>query len=154
MSVSNCAGFVQKYSLHWNRKLLSLSGSVLLKVSGMRALVPLELVLGAGVWLALRVLASRLSTSANCSLVLVLVLSLQRGLDHERVENVGLLAVKLVLGLVVGASSQLGSLSAGTILGPGTGETVRAGWIVLEGDLEDEWPHWWSRLEHHGMFGG
>ena len=86
-------------------------------------------------------LASRLSTSANCSLVLVLVLSLQRGLDHERVENVGLLAVKLVLGLVVGASSQLGSLSAGTILGPGTGETVRAGWIVLEGDLEDERPH-------------
>jgi len=31
-------------------------------------------------------------------------------------------------------------LSAGTILGPGTGETVRAGWIVLEGDLRDERP--------------
>ena len=60
--------------------------------------------------------------------------------DHEQVEEVGLLAVKLVLGLVVGASSQLGSLSIGTILGPGTGETVRAGWIVLEGDLGDERP--------------
>ena len=83
-------------------------------------------------------LASRPSTSANCSLALVL--SLRRGFDRERVEDVGLLAVKLVLGLVVGASSQLGSLSAGTILGPGTGETVRAGWIVLEGDLGDERP--------------
>jgi len=50
----------------------------------------------------------------------------------------GLLAILLlVIGLVVGASSQLGSLSAGTILGPGTGETVWAGWIVLEGDLAD-----------------
>ena len=52
----------------------------------------------------------------------------------------GLLAVKLVIGLVVGASSQLGSLSAGMILGPGTGETVRLGWIVLEEDFGDEWP--------------
>jgi len=86
----------------------------------------------------LRVLASRLSTLASCSLVLVL--SLQRSLDRERVEDVGLLDAKLVLGLVVGASSQFGSLSAGTILGPGTGETVRAGWIVLEGDLGDERP--------------
>ena len=86
----------------------------------------------------LRVLASRLSTLASCSLVLVL--SLQRGLDRERVEDVGLLDAKLVLGLVVGASSQFGSLSAGTILGPGTGETVRAGWLVLEGDLGDERP--------------
>ena len=85
----------------------------------------------------LRVLASQPSTSANCSLVF----SLRRGFDCERVEEVGLLAAKLVLGLVVGASSQLGSLSAGMILGPGTGETVRAGWIVLEGDLGDEQPH-------------
>jgi len=54
---------------------------------------------------------------------------------------VGLLAILLlVIGLVVGASSQLGSLSAGTILGPETGETVQAGWIVLEGDLGDERP--------------
>ena len=83
----------------------------------------------------LRVLASRPSTLANCSLEL----SLQRGFDYEQVEDVGLLAVKLVLGLV-GASSQLGSLSTGTILGPGTGETVWAGWIVLEGDLGDERP--------------
>jgi len=53
----------------------------------------------------------------------------------------GLLAILLlVIGLVVGASSQLGSLSAGMILGPGTGKTVQAGWIVLEGDLGDERP--------------
>ena len=82
----------------------------------------------------LRVLASRPSTLANC----LLVLSLRRSFDRERVEDVGLLAAKLVLGLVVGASSQFGLLSAGTILGPGTGETVQAGWIVLEGDLGDE----------------
>ena len=81
-------------------------------------------------------LASRASTSASCLLVLLL----RQGLDHERVEEVGLLAVKLVLGLVVGASSQLGSLSAGTILGPETGETVQVGWIVLEEDLGDERP--------------
>jgi len=35
----------------------------------------------------------------------------------------------------VGASSQLGLLSAGMILGPGTGKTVWLGWIVLDGDL-------------------
>ena len=149
MSMLNCTGLAWKYNLHWNRKLLSLSGSVPLKVLGMRALVPLELVLGAGVWLVLRVLASQPSTSANC----LLVLSLRQGFDYERVEKVGLLAVKLVLGLVVGASSQLGSLSIGTILGPGTGETVRAGWIVLEGDLRDEQPRWWIHLEYHGVFG-
>ena len=150
MSVSNCTGLAQKYSRHWNRKLLSLSGSVPLKVLGMRALVPLELVLGPGVWLALRVLASWPSTLASCSLVL----SLWQGLDHEQVEETGLLAIKLVLGLVVGASSQLRSLSAGTILGPGTGKTVWAGWIVLEGDLGDEQPLWWICLECCGAFGG
>ena len=42
---------------------------------------------------------------------------------------------------VKGASSQLGLLSTGTILGLGTGETVWPGWIVLEGDLGDERPH-------------
>ena len=153
MSMSKCAGLVWKYSLHWNRKLLSLFGSVLLKVSGMRALVPLELVLGVGVWLALRVLASQPSTLASCSLVLVLLL--QWGFDRERVENVGLLAILLlVLGLVVGVSSQLGSLSTVIILGLGIGKTVQAGWIVLERDLGDEWPRWWSRLEHCGAFGG
>ena len=133
MSMSNCARLVQKYRWYWNKKLLSLSGSVLLKVSGMQALVPLELVLGPGVWLVLRMLASRLNTSANCSLVF----SLWQSFDCEQVEEVGLLAVKLVLGLVVGVSSQLGSLSAETILGPGTGQTVWPGWIVLEGDLAD-----------------
>ena len=81
-------------------------------------------------------LASRPSTLASCSLVL----SLRWGFDHKRVEEIGLLAVKLVIGLVVGASSQLGSLSAGTILGPGTGKTIQPGWIVLEGDLRDKQP--------------
>jgi len=84
----------------------------------------------------LRVLASQPSTLANC----LLVLSLQRGFDRERVEDMGLLAILLLVLGLVGASSQFGSLSAGIILGPGTGETVRAGWIVLEGDLGDEQP--------------
>jgi len=47
-------------------------------------------------------------------------------LDHEQVEDVGLLAVLLVIGLA-GAFSQLGSLSTETILGPGTGKTVWPG---------------------------
>ena len=94
---------------------------MLLKVLGMQALVLLKLVLGLEVWLALRVLASRPSTLANCSLVF----SLWQGFDHEQVEEVGLLAVKLVLGLVVGASSQLGLLFTETILGLGTGEAVQ-----------------------------
>ena len=66
-----------------------------------------------------------------------------RGFDRERVEDVGLLVAKLLVLGLAGASSELGSLSTGTILGPGTGETgetVRTGWIVLEGDLEDEQP--------------
>ena len=68
-------------------------------------------------------LTSQLSTLANCSLVL----SLQWSLDCERVKDVGLLAVVvLVIGLV-GTSFQLGSLSAETILGPETGETVWPG---------------------------
>jgi len=37
---------------------------------------------------------------------------------------VGLLDVRLVIGLVVEAFFQLGSLSAGTILGPGIGKTI------------------------------
>jgi len=90
---------------------LSLSDSVLLKVSGMWALVPLKLILGLEVWLTLRVLASWPSISANYSLVLLL----QQGFDHEWVEDVGLLAVKLVIGLVVGVSFQLGLLSEVTV---------------------------------------
>jgi len=66
---------------------------VLLKVLGMRALVLLVFILGLGVWLELSVLASQLSTSANCSLVL----SLQQGLDCEWVEDIGLLAVLLLV---------------------------------------------------------
>ena len=64
-------------------------------------------------------LVSLPSTSASYSLVL----SLQQDLDCEQVEDVGLLAILLVIGLV-GASSQLGLLFTGTILGPGTGKTV------------------------------
>ena len=71
----------------------------------------------------LRVLASQLSTSANCLLVLLL----QQGFDHERVEDMGLLAILLLVLGLAGASSQLGSLSTGMILGPGTGETVQVG---------------------------
>jgi len=41
------------------------------------------------------------------------------------VEDIDLLVVKSVLGLVVEASSQLGSLFAGTILGPRTGKTIQ-----------------------------
>ena len=149
MSMLNCTGLAQKYRRYWNRKLLSLLGSVLLKVLGMQALVTLELVLGLGVWLALRVLASQLSTSANCSLVF----SLQWDFDCEWVKEVGLLAILLVVGLVAEASFQLGSLSIGMILGPGTGKTVWPGWIVLEGDLRDKWSFWWIYLQCCEAFG-
>jgi len=44
--------------------------------------------------------------------------------------------------LVVGAFSQLGSLSAGMILGPGIGKTFWPGWIVLDRNLGDEQPLW------------
>ena len=100
----------------------------------MWVLVPFELVLGLGVWLELRVLASQPSTLANYSLIL----SLQWGFDCEWVEDVGLLAILLLVLGLAGASSQLGSLSAGTILGLGIGETDWPGWIVLEGDLRDK----------------
>ena len=39
-------------------------------------------------------------------------------------EEIGLLAVKLVIELVARTSFQLGLLSIRTILGPGTGKTV------------------------------
>jgi len=68
------------------------------------------------VWLTLRVLVSQPSTSANC----LLVLSFQQGFDYEWVKDVGLLAVKLVIRLVVGASSQLVEM----ILGPETDKAV------------------------------
>jgi len=63
--------------------------------------------LGPGVWLALSILASQSSTSANCSLVL----SLQQDFDHGHVEEVNLLTVKLVIGLMAGVFSQLELLS-------------------------------------------
>ena len=66
----------------------------------MWALVSLELGLGLEVWLALRIFASWLSISANCLLVLLL----QYDFDYEQVVEVDLLDVKLVMGLVVGAS--------------------------------------------------
>jgi len=54
------------------------------------------------------------------------------------VKDIGLLDVKLVLGLVARAFSQLGSLSTRTILGPETDKTVQPDWIVLNKDLGDE----------------
>ena len=104
----------------------------------MQTLISLELVLGLEVWLELRVLASWPSTLASYSLVLLL----QWSFDHEQVEEVGLLAVKLVIRLVVGVSSQLESLFAWIILEPGIGETVWPGWIVLEEDFRDKQPLW------------
>ena len=118
-------------------------------MSGMWALVLLELVLELGVWLALRVLVSWPSMSANCSLVLLL----WQGFDHEWVEKVGLLVVKLVIGLVVEVFSQLRLLSTGTILGPETGKAVWPGWMMLDRDLGDERPLLWICLEHYEAFG-
>jgi len=57
---------------------------------------------------------------ANCLLVELL---LYQCFDYEKVEELGL----LVVGLVVGVFFQLESLSAGTILGPETDKTVRVG---------------------------
>jgi len=121
MSMLNCARLTWKYRQHWNKKLLSLLGSVLLKVLEMWTLVLLELVLGPGVWLVLRMLVSQPSTSANCLLVLLL----QQSFDYEWVEEVGLLAIIVLVVELVGASSQLKSLSTVMILGPGTGKTVQ-----------------------------
>ena len=87
----------------------------------MWALVSLELVLELGVWLALRVFVSQPSMSANCSLIL----SLWQTFDYEWVE-VDLLDVRLV----IGAFSQFGLLSVGTILGLEVGKTIHLGWIV------------------------
>ena len=67
-----------------------------------------------------RVLASQPSMLANCLLVLLL----QQSLDCEQLEDVGLLAVKLVIGLIAGIFSQLGSLSVETILRPGTDKAI------------------------------
>ena len=100
----------------------------------MWALILLELVLGLGVWLALRMLASQPSTLANCLLVLLLWWYF----NYEQVEDVGLLNVKSVLGLVAEVSSQLESLFTVMILGPGIGKTVWPGWTVLDGNLKDE----------------
>jgi len=58
------------------------------------------------------------------------------------VKNISLLAVKLVLGLVAGVSSQLISLFVRTILGPGTGKTVWPDWIVLDRNFRNNWPLW------------
>ena len=87
---------------------------------------------------------------ANC----LLVLSLQQCFDCEWVEKVDLLAVLLVIRLVAGVSSQLGSLSTGMILGPGTSKIVWPEWIVLKRNLGDEQPLWWICFEHHRAFGG
>ena len=78
---------------------MSLLGSVPLKVLGIWALVPLELKLGLGVWLAVRVFASWPSISANY----LWVLSLWWSFDYEQVAELGLLDVRSV----EEASSQL-----------------------------------------------
>ena len=52
----------------------------------------------------------------------------------------GLLAILLLVLELAETSSQLGSLSVGAILGPGTDETVWPGWIILEGNFRDEQP--------------
>jgi len=101
---------------------------VLLKVLEIWALVSLELVLGLEVWLELSIFASWPSISANCLLVLLLWWSF----DYEWVEEVDLLDIRLVIGLIARPSSQLGLLFLGMILRPGTGETVWPGWIVQE----------------------
>ena len=49
----------------------------------------------------------------------------------------GLLDVRLVIGLVAEASSQLESLSVGTILELETDKTIQVGWIVWNRDLGD-----------------
>ena len=87
--------------------------------------------------------------SANCSLILLL----WWGFDYKQVEEVSLLAVKLVIGLVAETSSQLGSLSIWTILGPGTGKAIWLDWIVLDRNLGDDLSLWWIYLEYHGVFG-
>ena len=70
----------------------------------------------------------------NCLLVLLL----WWGFDHEWVEKVGLLAVRLVIGLVTKSSSQLGSFFVEIILGPETDKTVQSSWTVWEEDLRDD----------------
>ena len=60
---------------------------------------------------------------ANCSLVF----SLQWGLDHKQVKDVGLLVVLLLVIELVKASSQLESLSTGMILRPETNKTIWPG---------------------------
>ena len=111
---------------------------MLLKVLEIWALVSLELVLGLEVWLILRVFASWLSILAHYSLVL----PLQQDFDYEQVEEVGLLDVRLVVGLVAEASSQLELLSIEMIIGLETGKTVQPGWIAQDGDLGDNQPLW------------
>ena len=94
-----------------------------LKVSEMQALVLYKLVLGLEFWLVFRILASWPSMLANCSLVL----SLWWGLNYEQLKDVSLLTVKLVIRLIVEASSQLGLLSVGIILGPELSKAVWPG---------------------------
>ena len=57
-------------------------------------------------------------------------------------EDVGLLANKLVIGLVAGTSSQLGLLSTRIILGLEIDKVIQPEWTVLDRDLGDKWPLW------------
>ena len=51
------------------------------------------------------------------------------------------------------AFSQLGLLSARTILELETGKTIQADWIVWVRDLRDNQPLWWICLECCRVFG-
>jgi len=73
---------------------------------------------------------------------LFISLLLWQSFDCEWVEELDLLVAKLVVRLVIGASSQLESLSLGTILELVTDKTVWAGWIVWVGDLRDDQLLW------------
>ena len=91
-----------------------------MKISKIWVLVPLKLVLGLGIWLALRLFTSWPSMSANYLLVLLLWWNF----DCKQIEEVSLLNIRLLVELVVRAFFQLGSLSIEMILRLGTGETV------------------------------
>ena len=87
-----------------------------LKVSEMWALVSLELVLGLEVWLAVSIFASQLSISANYLLVLLLWWSS----NYKKVEELGLLDVRLVVKVFF----QLEWLSVEIVLRLRIGKTV------------------------------
>ena len=79
--------------------------------------------IGTGSLIRIKYLVSQPSILANCLLVFLL----QQGLDHEQVEDIGLLAILLLVIGLARAFSQLRLLSTETILGPETDKTVWPG---------------------------